>query len=49
MSKVSRLQRIECFQQWLEQFKKNRKYQKPKTTMADLVEIKTKYARKDEK
>lgn len=47
MSKTTNLQKIECFQQWLEQFKKNRKYNKPKTTMQDLVEVKIKYASKN--
>lgn len=49
MSKTTNMQKIECFQQWLEQFKKNRKYKQPKTTMSDLVDIKTAYATRNEK
>lgn len=44
MSKNSNTQRIECLRLYLEQLKKGRKYQKPKITMKELVDIKTKYA-----
>ena len=48
MSKTTNLQKVECLKAFLEQLKKGRKYQKPKTTMNDLVDIKTSYAYKDE-
>lgn len=48
MSKTSGLQKIECLKPYLEQLKKGRKYQKPKTTMQDLVDVRIKHAESDE-
>lgn len=49
MSKTTNLQKVECLKEYLEQLKKNRKYKQPKTTMSDLIDIKTAYAYKNEK
>jgi hypothetical protein len=46
MSKTTNLQKVECLKEFLEQLKRNRKYQKPKTTMQDLVDVKSSYAYK---
>lgn len=49
MSKTTNLQKVECFKNWLESFKRTRKYQAPKTTLEDMVDIKTQYAYKGSK
>lgn len=46
MSKTTNSQKLECIKPYLEQLKKGKKYQKPKTLLEDLVEIKTSYATK---
>lgn len=48
MSKTTNMQKVECLKEYLEQLKRYRKYKKPKTTMADLVDVRTAYTYKDE-
>lgn len=49
MSKTTNLQKVECLKNWLDQFKRSRKYQAPKTSLEDLVDIRAQYAYKESK